>query len=141
MALTPKLVSEMFPKVKFAFFGNYINRYRRKLYRNELPSIDLILAVENTKEFHAENLKRNKKHYTYFVRSTYGFAVHWIQDMAARMHFNHVKLNTSEHTDCLRHETEEECPKEINIRYGVIALDDMVRDLHHWETLLTSSFM
>ena len=29
----------------------------------------------------------------------------------------------------------------MKIRYGVIDLDDMLRDLEHWETLLTSSFM
>jgi len=29
----------------------------------------------------------------------------------------------------------------LKIRYGVIELDDMLRDLQHWETLLTSSFM
>ena len=68
MALAPRLIEEVFPKVKFAFFGNYVNRYRRKLlrkvrsnlifrlievfYSQELPSIDLILAVENTKDFH-----------------------------------------------------------------------------------------
>ena len=33
MALTPRLIEELFPKVKFAFFGNYVNRYRRKLLR------------------------------------------------------------------------------------------------------------
>ena len=81
----------MFPKVKFAFFGNYVNRYRRNMTRKvslltqsnslsaqQLPSIDLILSVENTKEFHVENMKLNKNHYTYFVRSTSGKAVHWI---------------------------------------------------------------
>ena len=29
----------------------------------------------------------------------------------------------------------------VKIRYGVINLDDMLRDLQHWETLLVSSFM
>ena len=62
------------------------------VYAQELPSIDLILAVENTKDFHTENMQMNKKHYTYFVRSTRGIAVHYIQDMAARMHFNHIHL-------------------------------------------------
>ena len=30
---------------------------------------------------------------------------------------------------------------DLKIRYGVIDIDDMLRDLEHWETLLTSSFM
>jgi len=29
----------------------------------------------------------------------------------------------------------------VNLRYGVIAMDDLLRDLEHWETLLISSFM
>ena len=29
----------------------------------------------------------------------------------------------------------------MNLRYGVIAMDDLLRDLEHWETLLISSFM
>ena len=28
-----------------------------------------------------------------------------------------------------------------NIRYGVIDLDDMLRDLQHWETMLSSTHM
>lgn len=31
MALTQQLVLNLFPKVEFAFFGNYVNRYRRQL--------------------------------------------------------------------------------------------------------------
>ena len=105
-----------------------------------MPSIDLILAVENTKDFHTENLSRNKRHYTYFVRSTYGKAVHVIQDVAARMHFNHTKIAATEHIKGLS-DGEGDAPDEINIRYGVIAYDDMLRDLQHWETLAASSFM
>ena len=29
----------------------------------------------------------------------------------------------------------------INLRYGIVQFDDMVRDLKYWETLLASSFM
>jgi hypothetical protein len=29
----------------------------------------------------------------------------------------------------------------INLRYGIVEFDDMVRDLKYWETLLASSFM
>ena len=34
------------------------------------PILDLILAVENTKEFHEANLKMNKHHYTYMAQWT-----------------------------------------------------------------------
>jgi hypothetical protein len=29
----------------------------------------------------------------------------------------------------------------VNIRYGIIELADLLRDLETWETLLTSTFM
>lgn len=70
MALTQQLVLNLFPKVEFAFFGNYVNRYRRQLLQKKAPSIDLILAVDNSRKFHEENILTNKSHYTYFARST-----------------------------------------------------------------------
>ena len=33
MALTPQIIKNVFPKVEFAFFGNYVNRYRRQILR------------------------------------------------------------------------------------------------------------
>ena len=103
----------------------------------QLPSIDLIMAVENTKAFHEENIQRNKTHYNYFARSTGGKIVHKIQDMGARLHFNHIELSENEQ---IKEISNGEADK-VKIRYGVISLDDMLRDLQHWETLLTSSFM
>ena len=39
MALNQALIQRLFPPVEFAFFGNYINRYRRKvLQKVNLPS-------------------------------------------------------------------------------------------------------
>jgi len=103
----------------------------------QAPQIDLILAVANTKEFHVENLRKNKTHYTYFVRSTRGKVVHYIQEYGARMHFNHMKLSNIEQIKQMSNG--ETCS--LDVRYGVISLDDMLRDLQHWETLLSSSFM
>jgi len=53
------------------------------------------------------------------------------------VHFNYMDLKTNEH--CKTISDDESC--DFKIRYGVIELDDMLRDLQHWETLLTSSFM
>ena len=41
----------------------------------------------------------------------------------------------------LKMDSDEPAPQDLKIRYGVIDIDDMLRDLEHWETLLTSSFM
>lgn len=63
--------------------------------------------------------------------------MHKIQDMGARLHFNHIELSENEQ---IKEISNGEADK-VKIRYGVISLDDMLRDLQHWETLLTSSFM
>ena len=31
--------------------------------------------------------------------------------------------------------------KKATLRYGIVDYEDMLRDMNHWETLLTSSFM
>ena len=85
----------------------------------------MILAVENTRKFHEENVLKNKSHYTYFVRSTNFKIVHKLQEYGARMHFNHIRINDCEYVKELSEG--QECS--VKIRYGVINMDDMLRDL------------
>ena len=101
------------------------------------PSIDLIMAVENSRKFHEQNILKNKDHYTFFARSTKYKVVHKIQEFGARMHFNTTTLQNAELVKDLSDGEQDS----IKIRYGVIELDDLLRDLKLWETLLTSSFM
>jgi len=79
-------------KVKFAFLGNHIDRYLQfsrivstlspdplqKQREHRKPKIDLIMAVEDLKEFHSENMHSNKSHYTLFARGTHGHVVNFI---------------------------------------------------------------
>ena len=53
------------------------------------------------------------------------------------MHFNTTTLKNTELVKDLSDGEQDS----IKIRYGVIELDDLLRDLKLWETLLTSSFM
>ena len=53
------------------------------------------------------------------------------------MHFNELTLKDNE----IATEISEGEETSLKIRYGVISTEDMERDLEHWETLLTSSFM
>ena len=57
------------------------------------------------------------------ARLTKGRVVCYYQDKGARVHFNDKKID------------------DINLKYGVIQYDDVVRDLRYWETLLSSSLM
>ena len=56
----------------------------------------MILAVENLKDFHKENMAMNKDHYTYMARFTKGRVVTYFQDKGAKMHFNYMKVNDPE---------------------------------------------
>lgn len=77
----------------------------------------------------------NKNHYTYMAQWTKGWVVDKAQQHAAKVHFNHMSLMDETLL------TKKGEPTKVNIRYGVIEVDDMIRDLEHWETLLVSSFM
>ena len=98
----------------------------------------MLLAVDDLKEFHQENMKEenNRKDYTYMARITKGRVVTYFQDKGARVHFNYMTV-----ADPMMEELTNGEHKEIRLRYGIVQYDDMVRDLHHWETLLTASFM
>jgi len=55
----------------------------------------LIVAVDDLKSFHKENLKKevNRNDYTYMARLTHGKVVTFFQDKGARVHFNYKVLN------------------------------------------------
>lgn len=87
--------------------------------------LDLILVVENTKEFHQKNLLRFPHHYAPWLR--YGGAnlitriqrqgFPWLQDA-------HVLFHVVDQ--------DENLPK---MKYGVVDRDDLERDLTRWESL------
>jgi hypothetical protein len=77
----------------------------------------------------------NKDHYTYMARITSGKVVNFFQEHGARIHFNRMTIN-SDTVPCLK----DKCSS-INVRYGIVELDAIRRDLEHWETLMVSSMM
>ena len=82
------------------------------------------MAVSDLKEFHQENFKMNKKHYPALARLLKHKYVTYFQERGAKVHFNYFE-----------HESYGW------IRYGVVEYSDLLRDLKHWETLVTSSYM
>lgn len=110
------------------------------------PEFDLIMAVDNCTEFHHENMKRNgKEHYTVFSRFTHGKVVKMVHDYGAKIHFNDVKVPKDRYLELLE---EKLLPEEIDddhdnvhFRYGIVHINDLVRDLKYWETLMVSSMM
>lgn len=88
-----------------------------------------MIAVEDLKEFHKQNMATNYRDYTYMARFTHGKAVTFFQTKGARVHFNFTTLLLPESN------------QSIKIRYGIVELEDLLRDLKTWETLLPSTFM
>lgn len=97
----------------------------------------MIIAVDDLKEFHTKNITKefNRDDYTYLARIAK--PILWnAQKYGTRCHFNHMTIEDSQ-----LEEVSQGSKKEVNLRYGIVEYDDMIRDLEHWETLLTSSFM
>ncbi|CAI2369872.1 unnamed protein product [Moneuplotes crassus] len=107
---------KLLPKYEYAFYYNHITR--------KGISKRLIVAVDNLKEFHKENIKLNKTHYPYTARFFKEKIINFFSKYGARTHFNTFKLEN-----------------EDNFKYGIIKKQDLLQDLTSWETLLCSSFM
>ena len=90
----------------------------------QAPKIDLILAVKDPTEWHKENLEMNKQHYTYMARITHLKVINALQKYGARMHFNFCNLDAKQ----LEWESDDE-QESVQIRYGIIQTEDMMRDL------------
>ena len=90
------------------------------------------------KDWHNLNIQKewNRQDYTYLARLTKARPVYWFNQRAAKVHFNEQQV---------------ECPyldeltvgqsKDVKLRYGVVAYEDLKRDLKYWESLISSSFM
>ena len=81
--------------------------------------LGLIVAVNDLKEFHKENIKLNKIHYPYTTRIFKEKVINFFSKYGARTHFNTFKLEN-----------------EHSFKYGIIKKQDLIQDLNAWETLL-----
>ena len=50
----------------------------------------MIMSVENLKEFHKQNLEKNKNHYTLVNKMTKAKFANFFQDKGAKVHFNYM---------------------------------------------------
>lgn len=98
------------PKTEFAFYYNHVSR--------KLSSNRLIVAVDDIRQFHKDNIRINKTHYPYTARIFKEKFVSYFSKYGAKIHFNTFKLQNSK-----------------NITYGIIRKQDLIHDLKLWETL------
>jgi len=101
-------------------YGSGVFQQQGSLKANNM--VDFIIAVENSQEWHRENLARHPSHYASLARllghsRVAGLQRHW----GARLYFNTL------------------VPwGEGRIKYGVIDRRDLLTDLLDWETLYTA---
>ncbi|CDW91227.1 UNKNOWN [Stylonychia lemnae] len=110
--------------------------YLGSLITKTTPKLDIIMAVDDLKQFHQENLAINKSHYTMMNRATKNKVLYYFQNKGAKVHFNYMKIQDPDVQD--QKESKENM---IDMRYGVIQYDDLIRDLEFWETMLVSTMM
>ncbi|KAL9185241.1 hypothetical protein ACHAXT_003018 [Thalassiosira profunda] len=95
--------------------------------------IDAILAVDDSQAWHAQNLHRHADHYSLLARTGGPRFVAWLQgNFGAKIYF-HPFVDIDIPLD------EKTAHREI--KYGVVATDDLISDLMHWDYLYLAGRM
>ena len=101
---------KLLPKTEFAFYYHHVSR--------KMSSNRLIVAVDDIKKFHKENIALNKTHYPYTARVFKEKIIGYFGKYGAKIHFNTFKLENQK-----------------SITYGVVSKQNLLQDLNFWETL------
>lgn len=85
------------------------------------PQIDLVHVVNDAVDFHTTNTKQYPEHYS-FLRLLGVPAIVKVQELGAGVYYNpYVSMKDSEGNENM-------------IKYGVVTVDDLLKDLTEWET-------
>eukprot|EP00903_Cladosiphon_okamuranus_P009410 g8974.t1 len=121
-----------FPAVEFAFaYGSGVVQqkgYAEYVSRpSELPMLDLVLVVNDSKNWHQANLERNGAHYSGLARLVgAGGVARLQQDFGAKLYYNAlVLISTTSH-------------RGRSMKYGVISMKHLAEDLADWTWLYTA---
>ena len=110
--------------IRFAFgYGSGV--YSQKGYTSkDNVQIDLIFGVTHTEHWHSLNIRQNRHHYS-ALANLGEWTVSGIQkNFGAHLYYNPlVKING------------------LNVKYGVIAMDQLLKDMNEWETLYVAGRM
>jgi len=94
------------------------------------PMVDFIVAVDDPKSWHEENLAKNPGHYS-FLRYFGASSIAKIQDTAAGIYFHpYIKLHDPSHGA--------EKPDSVSVKYGVISVSALKEDLLNWTSLYSA---
>ncbi|KDE07295.1 hypothetical protein MVLG_02515 [Microbotryum lychnidis-dioicae p1A1 Lamole] len=118
-----EILADFKAPVRFAFaYGSGV--FRQKGYAaSEQPMLDFVFAVSHPSHWHAINMAQNPHHYSLPMRLLGSDAVAWMQEkgLGANVWFN-VDVQIKGKT----------------LKYGVISIDALCRDMLDWETLYVS---
>ena len=114
--LLPSLLANFHAPIRFAAgYGSGV--FPQKSYAPDArPMLDLILGVTHPEHWHSLNLRQHPGHYS-GLRRLGSWSVARVQSMAAGVYYNtHVEIDG------------------WKIKYGVVGMDKLERDLDGWET-------
>eukprot|EP01103_Thecamoeba_quadrilineata_P005128 TRINITY_DN1496_c0_g1_i6.p1 TRINITY_DN1496_c0_g1~~TRINITY_DN1496_c0_g1_i6.p1 ORF type:complete len:309 (+),score=73.81 TRINITY_DN1496_c0_g1_i6:216-1142(+) len=116
-----QLLKDRLPEFRFGFaYGSGI--FKQKGYKEgEKPMLDLILAVDNSRDWHQNNIARNPSDYSFLSAFGPKLVANVQEKFGASIYYNplvpfHDRL----------------------IKYGVIQTDHLCEDLREWKTLYVS---
>ncbi|SCZ98381.1 BZ3500_MvSof-1268-A1-R1_Chr3-2g06332 [Microbotryum saponariae] len=143
-----EILADFKAPVRFAFaYGSGV--FRQKGYAaSEQPMLDFVFAVSHPSHWHAINMAQNPHHYSMPMRLLGSDAVAWMQDkgLGANVWFNvdvQIKGKVRPMGCCdtvFGNETLIEIRGSVlqTLKYGVISIDALCRDMLDWETLYVS---
>lgn len=113
-------ISSHFPEISFIFaYGSAIFPQKNHDYSKNPPLIDLVFIVDDYLEFHKNNIKLNRNHYSGLAPFLGGTCLNALHHSFIPVHYNpFIKLPS------------------FNIKYGVTSTSSLIRDLWTWENLV-----
>ena len=88
--------------------------------------IDLIISVDDTREFHKKNLRMNRDHYSWMAKIMPLHITDMVNRGSTRIYFNPlVKFKG--------------CTENLQYKYGIIHYTDFIDDLVDWREFYTAA--
>ncbi|EMR11035.1 hypothetical protein PNEG_00632 [Pneumocystis murina B123] len=108
--------------IRFSFaYGSGIFKKKRN---DKKPMIDFIFGVSHAQHWHSLNLLYNRDHYSFLKHFGSYFISYLQENIGANVYYNpYIEIN------------------DMIIKYGVITIDDLCKELTEWNTLYLSGRM
>ncbi|KAG0169410.1 Mitochondrial translocator assembly and maintenance protein 41 [Apophysomyces sp. BC1015] len=118
-----RILAQFNAPIRYAFaYGSGV--FRQAGYQNQKPMLDFIFGVQHPGHWHALNIQQNPHHYSALKRLGSSAITALQQNIGAGIYFNpYVEIDG------------------MMIKYGVVSIDTLCKDLLDWDTLYLSGRM